>query len=551
MGNDKRPNRSFVCQKSLQKPFSVLYGWMHHFVFGKSQSNSSDGNCKSRKSIEILFSSIKSKALFAKKNDFCRDVNDGQVRMPNNSVPAPRQSQFMDLPVHIREFIYDLIHAEDVLVIRLTSHELKRDVESHRGLSFKLHDAILDDFESILRTTGIEKLIIEKFVDERKVYDYFPYPHLLQVLEINGRVSEANFELLLNRFPNLTKLVVSFQHSDQQFRVSDWKSNVLYSLKTLEIYSNTFGTTESSLVGDSIKAILCDMHSPNLIHLIVNVVGFIPARIQEYHLWVQIRLSKNSHSLKNVEIHLKQLMHPFILDDVENIQIINEWTNNLQLETFHLDINSHMQLWYPIMDTQSNLRILKLAVRNQSWSRLILVLDKSAETLQEVMITGLSFPLSNDGTRTTPLDVGLLENLKLLKTLEIQHQHVESRNISVPAVIRTSLLPKTLKSLKLCNLLLKPHQTLFFLLKLPLLNELALECWTGDEETLAAFLTVLTFLVKFDLTTVQLIKIMESRIKLENLQNDIERMSHTLYNKTKLLQDKSELYSTLILQRVS
>ncbi|ODN01108.1 hypothetical protein Ocin01_05570 [Orchesella cincta] len=556
MVKDKDANHhpSF-CKNSFRKPFSLLYRWMNDFVLGRSRAADAD-NENTNKTMQFIyskFSNVIPKSSIPTKNNYSDEINNESAESVAAVVlPVPENSQFMDLPVQVRELIYNLIDAKDVLALRLTSGQLKEDVESCRGLCVKLHDGVLDKLEPLLRTSGIEKLIVEHFVesDDSKKDTYFPLPHLLQVLEIKGRVSDENSEFLLNKFPNLTRLVISFHHSDQRFCISNWKSIHLYNLETLELYSNTFGTTESNIVGDSIKTTLCEINCPNLINFILNIVSFIPARIQEYHVWAQILMSKTSNSLRNVTIHLKQLMHPFIGEDLENFQIINEWTNNLRLETFQVDINSHMNLWYPILDTQANLRILNLAVRNQSWSRLILVLDKSAETLQEVVITRLGFPLSNDGVNTTPLDIGLLGNLKCLKILEMQHQYGVSHGINIPSVIRTTLLPTTIRTLKLSNFLLKPHQALFLLMKLPLLNKLILECWNESEDTLGAFLTVLTFLIKFDLTTVRQIKIMDTRIRMENLEYEIERMRHTLCNKATVFQDKSELYSTLLLQRL-
>lgn len=439
---------------------------------------------------------------------------------------------------------------DDVLSLRLTSSFIKHDVELCRGFVIRLHDGRID-FEKPLQQIGVEKLIVEQFVEEEVNYgSLLPLPHLLRSLEIRGNISGANLQFLLETCFNLETLTVLFQYPNQRLGSTGrlWEID-LDNLKSLEIASTMFAASESRGVSNTTGNFLQCIECPNLCTFYFHFVGFMPATIKGYHMHALNFLKRTSTFLKRVRIQLTTVLN-HASTTLESIQVMDDWENgkSSRFQEIQLKMNNNVRLWYPVLDAQTHLRRLNLEMAGQSWNRLILVLDKSVRTLQSLCVIGLCSSARNG--IIIPVDLGLLRNLRRLEIVEIRHLDMESRGQNSPSVLRTSELPKSLKVIQFSHLQLRPHQSLFLFVKLPNLRYLDLEYWTDSEATLAGFLTVLTFLIKFDQTGVRRMRLTDARRKLENMSNEMTRMTNMLRDRIAFFYTNSETFSTLDITRL-
>jgi hypothetical protein len=209
-----------------------------------------------------------------------------------------------------------------------------------------------------------------------------------------------------------------------------------------------------------------------------------------------------------------------------------------------------MEEWKTLLLTQIQLRKLVLKLRGNSWSDLSKPIIRCRSSLQSLAVSNILLPKSlRGGADSTPLDLGCLKGCDKLEKLSISHQ--ESTVQMMSAIIRGSnVLPGNLKEVELNYFILKPHQELVLLLKLPFLRKLTLGHWTDSEGCLASFFNTFTFLIKFDLTSVKSFLFFDSRRKVENRWNEVGKMQETLKNKVNVTQELSERETKLFVEKI-
>lgn len=448
--------------------------------------------------------------------------------------------------------------AKDVLSLRLTCDALKKDVDAVFGVCIKLHEGKLD-FEKVLQTFGIAKLNVERLMqDNMNKSAWIPKPELLKTLVVSGAISKRNLEFLLKIPSDLKELGLYFNFLDQAIQADEClKSTPLTQLRVLDI-ACTVGeeVSESPIVMSSIKDFLNCVSCHNLTTFKFHIYGTVISKMHDYHQHA-LKFVTKYQSLKKVDICIKQLVIVPVVEAVEGgreRENTNEhvWKQHegsrMRISMIKLDINNYCHLWFPLLDSQTYLRSLSLKLRGQTWNHLIIVLNKNADTLKSLIIDDLC-STSHDGITTIPVDFGILRILKALENLEVKHIDMESRGLEAPEICQTSYLPQTLKELKLSHLRIKPHQAIFMLVKLPLLKTLDLEGWISAERTLVGFLSVVTFLLKFDMTPVRSIVLMDSKRRMENRQLEINKMITSLPNGVNVVHTENELLSGLKILR--
>lgn len=420
---------------------------------------------------------------------------------------------------------------------------MKEDIESVHGICQRVNDYLLDYSETLGK--GIWKLYVDRFtLFEVNFSNLLPYPELLKILIVSGPIIPRNLEFLLEVGENLVELELNFQHPLQQLITLSIKPLTMWNLKTLRIHNVASEISECSPVQNSIRHILNVVSTPSLKTFECKVMTSLPFTLRSYNSAAHQFMDK-CQSIKSAIILMRLFENRG--PDIEREDILlpdSQIGMNSRLVSLNLNLNSNKQSWYSLLDSQTCLETVIVHVHGQLWNRLVLVLDRNTSSLKILSVSDLC-STSQDGITTVPVDFGLLRNSSCMEVLKIEQIDLNIRGLESPEVLRVSSLPATLKHIRLCHLKLKPHQAMYIMLKLPQLSNAELECWTDSEATLANFLCVVTFLIKFDMTPVKFVSIGDVKRRMENQESVINKLVSALSKKATISRSHTELYSYL------
>jgi hypothetical protein len=293
----------------------------------------------------------------------------------------------------------------------------------------------------------------------------------------------------------------------------------------LRLSAFMYDSRDAENTGANIFPILRNVRCPALRQFVFQLVIIDSQSLDKFHIEALTFIRSHASSLKVLHVQIKQVFVGSSLDfEGESPDLmLTKWVGSLQLGELRLTLDRHVAKWLPIVQAQTHLASLELNLRNFSWQILFPVIKNCSPSLKNIQVYNVNV---REGHRIHPIDLGILRHCDSLQKLTIHHQ--EHSTIFHPKISRTAYLPCSLTEIDLSRILVKQHQMLFILIRLPRLRKLELAYWSDTESYFASLLSLLPLLIKFNLTAVKTVCLTDLRRKFENHKPELTRLINFL-----------------------
>ncbi|CAG7833539.1 unnamed protein product [Allacma fusca] len=406
------------------------------------------------------------------------DTFDSQDRISvGSSVSAGPEdfSSVLLIPYDCRVIIYDFVSFADILNLRLACKQIFYELNYCRGIRLRLDDTVAgyDRF----RNTGVGSLIVRHFrSDHPDNYGLLKRPQLLKELVITGSISPDNFSWIVTICPNIRKFAVEISPYTVRYGFQSFFRDTLMpgNLSTLRLSAFMYDHRDAENTGDNFFPILNNVRCPALRQFVFQLVIIDSQSLDSFHIEALKFIRSHSSSLKVLHIQIKQVFVGVSLpsEDDSLASMFSKWVDSLQLGELRLTLDRHIIKWLPILQAQTRLASLELNLRSFSWTILLPVIKQCSASLKNIQVYNLNV---REGHRIHPIDLGVLRHCDSLQKLTIHHQ--EHSPIFHPKISRTAYLPCSLTEIDISRILVKQHQMLFILIRLPRLRKLELAYW--------------------------------------------------------------------------
>jgi hypothetical protein len=246
----------------------------------------------------------------------------------------------------VRSQIYAYLSPTDILSLRSTDRDFRKDINTCRGVHLRLNDS-LTSFEWV-KHLGLEAITIDQLNENvTDSSEIISNPSLLKRLIIRGTATPENLILLLNSCKFLERFEVECTHLNVRLQPSLFVRSlpIPEGLNEIRITSYTDNRGDSIVVLQNVKCLLLQCKGCETLqkfYLSIILLGPNNEEIDECHLFALKFIRSHASSLKKVEIQIKQLLldpgqlnRLWLREDLE----YHAWTGQLKLDELNVNVD--------------------------------------------------------------------------------------------------------------------------------------------------------------------------------------------------------------------
>ena len=380
------------------------------------------------------------------------------------------------------------------------------------------------------RDTGVGALVVRHFCSEDQEGDgILMRPQLLRELTISGNISQEKFNWLIAACPNIKKFAVELspytvRNGLQSFSVD---TKMPPNLTTLRLSAFMYDHNDAQHTGDIIFPILRNTCCPATLSTFVFQLVIIDSQsLDDFHIEALKFIRRHAHSLRTLHVQIKQVYVNSLpateSNDDPELQV-SKWVHRTNLKELRFTLDRHLNKWIPLVNSQAYLASLVLNLRNLRWNFLSTVIQKCRSTLKNIQVYNVNV---KQGHRICPVDLGVLRNCHLLQKLTLHH--TEHPPTYCAKLSRTACLPLSLTEIDVSRILVKQHQLLYILIRMPNLSRLEVAYWSDTDSYFASSLSLLPLLIKFNITPLKSVTMTDLRRRFDNHKTEVHRLRNFL-----------------------